>query len=50
MMTPLNNVENMTCSLDGLNVSQSIHAEDIYCRITSTISTYILFEKSMKYS
>lgn len=40
LMTPLNYDENMTCTLDGSNVSLFLDAEDIYCRIRYTISTY----------
>lgn len=36
MMTPLNHLENMTCNLDGFNVSPSVH-ENVFCRIGSTI-------------
>lgn len=35
-MTPLNHLENMTCNLDGFNVSPSVH-ENVFCRIGSTI-------------
>nr|XP_034306752.1 plexin-A2-like [Crassostrea gigas] len=37
LMTPLNYDENMTCTLDGSNVSSFLDAEDIYCRIRYTI-------------
>lgn len=30
----------MTCNLDGFGFSKSLNAENMYCRIGSTVSTY----------
>lgn len=40
ILTPLVFVENMTCNLDGFGFSKSLNAENMYCRIGSTVSTY----------
>lgn len=37
ILTPLVFVENMTCNLDGFGFSKSLNAENMYCRIGSTV-------------